>query len=268
MRVTHYLKTISLIVSTFVIICLIGGCGTQQTNPNIILILTDDLGYGDVSCYNPDSIIKIPYIDKLASEGMMFTDAHSPSSICTPTRYGILAGRYCWRSRLKRGVFGGYDKPLIEKDRPTVASFLKDNGYATACVGKWHLGWNWGTKDGYQAEWDGDYEQEDIDFANPISHGPNELGFDYFFGTSGCPTDDLPFCYIENTKTVGVPDRYAAEDPAYEDRLLMAVKDWRHEDADFEFMIKALSFMENSTKKGKFFFVSPPFRASYSLVTS
>ncbi|MGB5849040.1 MAG: sulfatase-like hydrolase/transferase, partial [Ignavibacteriaceae bacterium] len=175
-------------------------CGKKRAehNPNIIFIMTDDLGYGDLSCYNPNSVIRTPNIDKMADEGMMFTDAHTPSSVCTPTRYSVLTGRYAWRSRLKRGVFGGYDKPLIEADRPTVASFLKKNGYSTACIGKWHLGWNWQTKDGSEPVRDDYYEQENIDFTKSITQGPNDLGFDYFFGTSGCTTDDPPLCFIEN----------------------------------------------------------------------
>jgi arylsulfatase A-like enzyme len=173
-------------------------------------------------------------------------------------RYGVLTGRYCWRSRLKLGVFGGYDKPLIEKDRVTVASFLKKHGYATACIGKWHLGLNWATKDGNQPEWDGGYEQANVDFTRPTSHGPLDLGFDYFFGTAACTTDDPPFCFIENDRTVGIPDRYAAEDPADEGRALMSVKGWRHEDADFEFMRKALAFIGTAAKKEGPFFVYLP----------
>jgi len=111
--------------------------------PNIIYILADDMGYGDLACQNPESKIPTPNMDKLAAQGMRFTDAHSGSAVCTPTRYGVLTGRYCWRSPLKRGVLWGYSPPLIEEDRPAVASFLKDNGYATACVGKWHLGLDW-----------------------------------------------------------------------------------------------------------------------------
>jgi arylsulfatase A-like enzyme len=235
-------------------------CGKKRAehNPNIIFIMTDDLGYGDLSCYNPNSVIQTPNIDKMADEGIMFTDAHTPSSVCTPTRYSVLTGRYAWRSRLKRGVFGGYNKPLIEAGRPTVASFLKQNGYSTACIGKWHLGWNWQTKDGSEPEWDGDYEQENIDFTKPITQGPNDLGFDYFFGTSGCTTDDPPLCFIENNRTVGIPDRYAAEDPADEGRLLLSVEGWKHEDADFEFMNKALKFIEDNSKQSKPFFIYLP----------
>jgi arylsulfatase A-like enzyme len=206
-------------------------------NPNIILILADDMGYGDATCYNPESLIPTPNLDKLAADGIRFTDAHSPSSVCTPTRYGVLTGRYAWRSRLKRGVFGGFNKPLIEPGRVTVASFLKENGYATACIGKWHLGWHFETKNGTQPPADGAYEQINVDFSKPASGGPNDLGFDYFFGTSGCTTDDPPLCFFENYRSVGLPDRFAAVDPADEDRELLMVEGWRHEDADIEFKI-------------------------------
>jgi arylsulfatase A len=255
---TNIKSLIDLVVLlSFIFLISLNSCGSQSEKPNIIFIMTDDLGYGDVSCYNPESVIRTPNIDKMADEGIMFTDAHTPASVCTPTRYSVLTGRYAWRSRLKRGVFGGYDKPLIEKDRPTVASFLKQNGYATACIGKWHLGWNWQTKDGTEPE-DDYYEQETIDFTKPITHGPNNVGFDYFFGTSGCTTDDPPMCFIKNDRTVGVPDRYAAQDPADEGRLLLSVEGWRHEDSDFELMNKALDFIETENSKGNPFFIYLP----------
>ncbi|MCF6356916.1 MAG: sulfatase-like hydrolase/transferase [Draconibacterium sp.] len=111
-----------------------------DTLPNIVYILADDLGYGDVKCNNPDSKIPTPNVDRLAKEGMRFTDAHTPSAVCTPTRYGILTGRYCWRTWLTHRVLDGYDAPLIEKGQLTVPALLKKGGYQTACVGKWHLG--------------------------------------------------------------------------------------------------------------------------------
>ena len=121
--------------------CLALKPATQKPNsPNIVYILADDLGYGDISVYNTEGGIKTPNIDKLAVEGMRFTDAHSPSSVCTPTRYALLTGRYPWRSRLPKGVLRGYSRTLIENNRPTVASLLKSQGYQTAVVGKWHLG--------------------------------------------------------------------------------------------------------------------------------
>ena len=112
----------------------------EPNRPNFVYILADDLGFGDVRAYNPESKIPTPHIDQLASEGMRFTDAHSPLSVCTPTRYALLTGRYSWRSRLTSGVLWSYGRSLIEPDRPTVASMLKEQGYATAVIGKWHLG--------------------------------------------------------------------------------------------------------------------------------
>jgi arylsulfatase A-like enzyme len=222
--------------------------GGQKQYPNIVFIMADDMGYGDVGCYNPESKIPTPNIDKLAREGIRFTDAHMPSAVCTPTRYGVLTGRYCWRSRLKRGVFGVFNRPLIEKDRMTVASLLKKYGYGTACVGKWHLGLNWVTKEGQPADIEEDYEQMEVDFSKPIEDGPTDRGFDYFFGTAACTTDDPPFCFIENDHTVGIPSIVSPVDPAEEDRELLMVPGWRHEDADIEFTNKATAFIKQHVK--------------------
>ena len=115
----------------------------DSQKPNIIYILADDLGYGDIKTFNANGKIKTPHIDMLASDGIKFTDAHTSSSVCTPTRYGILTGRYNWRSKLKKSVLSGTSNALISKDRTTVASFLKQNGYFTGFIGKWHLGWDW-----------------------------------------------------------------------------------------------------------------------------
>lgn len=186
--------------------------------PNIVFILADDMGYGDVSCYNSESKIATPAIDKIAAEGIRFTDAHSPAALCTPTRYGFLTGRYCWKTRLKQWVILGYDeKPLIEKKQSTLGSLLQQKGYATACIGKWHLGMNWQTKNGYVIQDDKDEWQTEnsilkenernIDFTKPTSGGPNDLGFNYSFITLGCSTSDPPYCYIENSRTVGIPNQ-------------------------------------------------------------
>jgi len=120
---------------------------SEKLRPNIIYILADDLGYGDISAHNPESAVQTPYMDRLINEGMSFSDAHSASAVCTPTRYGILTGEYCWRSSLKSGVLWGYSPPLIKPDQVTVASFLKSHGYRTGVVGKWHLGLGWQAKD-------------------------------------------------------------------------------------------------------------------------
>src|SRR5438067_11299335 len=114
--------------------------GAQRSLPNIVYVLADDLGWGDLDCYNPDSAAPTPFANRFAQQGVRFTDMHSPSSVCTPTRYGILSGRYCWRTRLKQGVLQGYSPSLIEPGRLTVGGMLKQRGYFTAGLGKWHLG--------------------------------------------------------------------------------------------------------------------------------
>jgi arylsulfatase A len=179
--------------------------------PNIVYILTDDQGYGDVSCLNPQGRIPTPHIDRLAREGMLFTDAHSGSAVCTPTRYGLLTGRYAWRSPLKHGVLGGLSPRLIEADRMTVAALLQEQGYHTACIGKWHLGMDWVVKEGKEVR-DLGIESPDqvwnVDFAEPIRNGPNSVGFDSFFGISAS-LDMVPYAYIENDRITRVPDRDA-----------------------------------------------------------
>lgn len=157
--------------------------------PNIVYILADDLGWGDLQCYNRESKIRTPHADRLASQGMRFTDMHSPSAVCTPTRYGILTGRYCWRTRLKNGVLWGYDKSLIEQGRLTVPALLKSAGYATGGVGKWHLGLGSADK---------------VDYSKPHKPGPLDHGFDYYYGIPASLDMD-PYVYIENDRTVEQP---------------------------------------------------------------
>ena len=176
--------------------------------PNIVYILADDLGYGDVSCFNPDSKIKTPNIDRLAREGMRFTDAHSNSSVCTPTRYGILTGRYAWRSKLKRGVLGGYSQPLIEPGRLTVAQFLHDQGYVTAGMGKWHLGLGWQLKNGSGRT----PSAVSVDFSKPVTSGPNTEGFDYSF-IIPASLDMPPYLFLENGLATEEPTGHAADSP-------------------------------------------------------
>lgn len=233
--------------------------------PNIVFIMADDMGYGDVGYYNPQLAIPTPNMDKLASEGIIFTDAHSPSAVCSPSRYGLLTGRYSWRTRLKKAVLLGYDEPsLIEEDRMTLASLLKQKGYTSAAIGKWHVGWNWQTKNGYTLQDDlnssEDYSgvvkqnEENIDFTKPISGGPRDLGFDYFFGTFGCSTSDPPYAFIENKHTVGNPSVLI---PDSLDMLPGVVKglmvpDWSEENVDLEFTKKATAFIDKTQKaKGK-----------------
>ena len=157
--------------------------------PNIVYILADDLGYGDVHCLGgARSKIATPNLDRLAGQGMIFTEAHSSSAVCTPTRYGILTGRYNWRSRLQQGVLQGYSSPLIAAGRLTVPALLKQHGYATACIGKWHLG----------------MEISEKNPRAPIADGPTTRGFDYYFGISAS-LDMPPFAFIENDRFTESP---------------------------------------------------------------
>jgi arylsulfatase A len=175
--------------------------------PNVVVILADDLGYGDVRCINPNGKIATPNLDRLAAAGMAFTDAHSPSGVCSPTRYGLLTGRYSWRSKLKNGVLGGLSPRLIEPGRLTVAQLLKDNGYHTACVGKWHLGMDWALKPG-KAVSPLSIEPRDqvfnVEYDKPVKNGPNAVGFDYYFGISAS-LDMVPYTFIENDRVTVNP---------------------------------------------------------------
>ena len=170
--------------------------GETQSLPNMIVILADDMGYDSVSALNSKLGLKTPSIDQLVAEGMTFVDAHSTSGVCSPTRYSVLTGRYNWRSRLKRGIVGKWERPLLEEERMTLAEMFKQQGYDTACIGKWHLGWNWPKKGGGTTE-----KLDEIDFSGSVRGGPNDHGFDYYFG------DDVPnwppYAWRENDKVLG-----------------------------------------------------------------
>ncbi len=176
----------------------------MKKRPNLIYVLADDLGYGDVSCLNERAAWRTPAFDRLAAEGMSFTDAHASSAVCTPSRYSILTGRYNWRSRLKQSVMGGYSPPLIEDGRSTVGSMLREAGYRTACIGKWHLGMDWArSRTVPEAPQFG--HTEGVEFDRPISNGPVTRGFDYFYGIAAS-LDMPPYVYIENERATEVPD--------------------------------------------------------------
>ncbi len=201
MKKIKFLLLILIIISS----CQVHKKGDNK-DPNIILVFVDDLGYGDVSCYNEQSKIITQNIDMLASEGIKFTDAHASSSQCSPTRYGLLTGRYSWRTRLQTGVLPHFDEPLIDLNRLTLAKLLKDRGYNTACIGKWHLGMGWQVKEGdtlRPRSWD--YKQNlIIDYSKPLTISPNDYGFDYYFGINAS-NNMLPYCLIENHKVVNIP---------------------------------------------------------------
>lgn len=257
------------------------GGGTKSANktpvkldkPNIIYILADDMGYGDISGLNPNAKVSTPTIDSLLSSGMSFSDAHSSSSVCTPSRYSILTGRYAWRTSLKRGVTWGYSPPLIDSARTTVASLLKKQGYTTGCIGKWHLGLNWGIKDGETAPWaiadnhPARYSSSAIDFSKPISGGPNALGFDYFFGIPAS-LDMRPYCYVENVRVQGLPMIPLKEQILVElDSLVqwhagMAASNFEHEYVLQTLTEKAERFISDNKKEP--FFLYFPLTAPHS----
>jgi arylsulfatase A-like enzyme len=248
---------------------------TAQDEPNIVVIYADDLGYGDVSCYNPErGKILTPHIDRLAAQGMRFTDAHSSSGVCSPSRYTLLTGRYHWRTRLQRGIVGKWGKPLIAPDRLTVAGMLKSHGYQTACVGKWHLGWDWpidrkdkklfgGKKDAtatdaHRAAWK-------KAFSKPIAGGPITRGFDQYFGTD--VPNWPPFCFIENDRTVGIPSEFM---PA---RLLKnnqaslqgpALADWKLEPILPALGDRASKFITAAAKKSEPYFLYMPLTSPHT----
>ncbi len=227
----------------------------MNKKPNIIYILADDMGYGDVSCLNESSQINTANLDRIASEGMVFTDAHATSAVCTPSRYGILTGRYNWRSALKKGVTLGYSGPLIEPERMTVASMLKDNGYRTACIGKWHLGWDWALKGS---------RETDVDFAKPISGGPTELGFDEFFGISAS-LDMPPYVYVENDMPTAEPDRIGPGEKGKKFwREGPIAPDFRHDDVLPTLQDKAVSFIDRHAGGESPFFLYFPLPAPHT----
>ena len=194
---------------------------TKNTKPNIVYILADDMGIGDVSGLNPNSKIDTPNIDKLLDNGMNFTDAHTASSVCTPTRYGIITGRYPWRTKLKKGVVDGYSKTIIQDDIDTAPALLKRNGYQTAMIGKWHLGWDWVINKEESLERDKNIPaykfangvEEQIDFSKPFTKGPTDRGFEYFYGINAS-LDFPPYVFSENNKVVALPtEEFARQGP-------------------------------------------------------
>ena len=165
-----------------------------KNHPNVIVVMADDLGIGDISPTNPKGKIKTPHLQRLADEGITFLDAHTPSSVCTPTRYGLMTGRYNWRSRLAKGVLSGRSEHLIPAERPTLGHLMKSAGYHTSMIGKWHLGWDWHKVN------------DKIDFTQPVTNGPNINGFDQYYGHCGS-LDMPPYVWVDTGNITALPDR-------------------------------------------------------------
>ncbi len=258
------------------------------TPPNIIVILADDLGYGDVQCYNPQrGKIPTPNIDRLAAQGMRFTDGHSSSGVCSPSRYTLLTGRYHWRTRLQSGIVGVFGEPLIAADRMTIGTLAKQHGYRTAAIGKWHLGWEWPVtpaerkllqaprkpgKDDEAAPDKGSStptaEQlaswREV-FSKPISGGPVTRGFDTYFGTD--VPNWPPFCFIENDRTVGIPSEFLPPENFRSNLASQpgpALKDWKLEDILPALGDRAAQFITDAAKKPEPFLLYMPLTSPHT----
>ncbi len=236
-------------LAILVLACGVVGDAPARPSPNIVYILADDLGYGDLRAICPGSKLATPRLDRLAEQGMVFTDAHSGSAVCSPTRYGILTGRYSWRSKLKSGVLGGYSRRLIEPGRLTVPSLLKQHGYRTVAIGKWHLGMDWPLKAGGFAT---DYPDAwKVDYSVPIVNGPMSVGFDSYFGISAS-LDMPPYVYIKNDQSLGLPTvekTWIRKGPAHEDFEAIDVLP--------RLTREAIAFLDQQTKTTPFFLYMP-----------
>ncbi len=256
------MKNIAKMLCIFLVIS--SGCKFQnkkelsENKPNVIIIFADDMGYGDVAANNPESKLKTPNLDRLVSEGINFTDAHTSSAVCTPSRYSLLTGRYPWRSERKRGVLNGYGKPIIELERQTLASIFKDAGYSTSIIGKWHLGVNWQTKEpGQQAGFG------TVDYTKPVLHTPKQLGFDYSYIFSAS-LDFSPCVYIENNTALGPVDEVIdfVDFPAYS-RKAETIKGFKHVNVLDHLLSKTVEYIEENIGKKKPFFLYFPLTAPH-----
>ncbi|MEM9647119.1 MAG: arylsulfatase [Bacteroidota bacterium] len=254
----------SKLIAFFAFFLFLFGCKDKQLkkeqthkNPNIVFILADDLGYGDITAFNKDSKIKTPQLDTMAQQGMIFTDAHTSSAVCTPTRYGIITGRYNWRSTLKEGVLLGASKALIPNSRTTVASLLKEKGYNTAFIGKWHLGWDWALKNPGQEPTTGwqDTTFTNIDYTKPVKNTPNDLGFEYAYGHSGS-LDMAPYVYVENGMATEIPEESSVNTGKYSWwRKGPTSKDFVHEDVTPNFFRRGMTYIKESANEENPFFL-------------
>ena len=261
-----YILIITLLILNY-------SCKNNQKSdkPNIIYILADDLGYGDLSIYNKNSKIFTPNIDSIGDEGMVFYDMHSTSSVCTPTRYSILTGEYAWRTRLKYGVLWSYGEPLINEDKNTVASMLKKYGYTTSVIGKWHLGLGWVTKndiseinsDIRDSGLIRDINEDLIDFSKNPTFGPPQNGFDYSFILPSS-LDIPPYLYLENNKFLNPVNKYT---DGNKPNIDASGAFWRPgpmaEDFDINqvlpiFFDKSKKYIEKTQKEDKPFFLYLP----------
>ena len=284
------MKTILPALTTCLLFCVQTLAATAD-KPNILVILADDLGYGDVHCNNTErGKIPTPNIDRLAAQGMRFTDGHSSSGVCSPSRYTLLTGRYHWRTRLQRSIVGVFGEPLIAPDRMTIGTLAKQQGYRTACIGKWHLGWDWpvtkeerpllsplkqpddeagkpnkkAAKDGAAATAEQIAAWRDI-FSKPIAGGPTTRGFDLYFGTD--IPNWPPFCFIENDRTLGIPTEFLPAEYMVKNQASNqgpALKDWKLEGILPALGDRTIKFIDESVAKKEPFLVYMPLTSPHT----
>jgi arylsulfatase A len=245
------------ILNVLGILCFLCSYSLAADKPNILLVLADDLGYGDVRCYNDQSKIATPHIDRLAREGMRFTDAHSPATVCTPTRYSLMTGQMAFRVPNGGGVFDGIGGPsLIAPGRLTLPAMLRANGYATACVGKWHVGLTFFDKAGQPVRGNGVEAVGRVDFSRRVEGGPVDHGFERFFGTACCPTTDWLYAFIENDRVPVPPvaaldkSRLPQHPYANDCRAGLIAPDFPMEEVDLVFLKKTCKRRSKSAALG------------------
>ncbi|NQU54477.1 MAG: arylsulfatase, partial [Bacteroidetes bacterium] len=260
----------------FALTFILFSCSNKKENPdtklpNIVIIYADDMGHGDLGVQNSESKIPTPNLDKLVSEGIRFTDGHSSSGICTPSRYALLTGRYHWRKF--HGIVNSFGKPSFTEERLTMPEMLKDKGYATACIGKWHLGWNWNflaEPSGRKMQWNREvkyYMSNEVDWVTPITGGPLSHGFDYYFG------DDVPnfppYTWIENEHVVTVPTLSLAETPktsegSWEARPGPMAEGWELDEVMPTLTKKAVEYIKGRKGRDEPFFLYFPWTSPHA----
>jgi arylsulfatase A len=253
------------LIHSLLILCLITAAQAQR-KPNIVILYADDMGYGDLGANNPKSKIPTPHLDKLAATGMRFTDGHSSSGICTPSRYALLTGRAHWRDF--HGIVNSFGKPPFRQGQLTMPAMLREKGYATAAVGKWHLGWHWDAirkpdKPKNSVRFD------DFDWSKPIPGGPLDHGFDYYFGDE--VINFPPYAWIENNKVIKAPDTMmdtskwkTIKEGAWECRPGPMVTGWNPYDNLPTITRKSVDFVLSRKGREQPFFLYVPFPSPHA----
>ncbi|GAA0878937.1 arylsulfatase [Algoriphagus jejuensis] len=235
----------------------------QSAKPNIVIIYADDMGYGDLAIQNPESKIPTPFLDQMAREGMRFTDAHSSSGICSPSRYALLTGTYHWRRQ--HDIVNSFGKPFFAEGDISIGDVLRTSGYQTAAIGKWHLGWDWELKGAPTGEVTSGTKTvkvvgpNDIDWSQPIKGGPTARGFDTYFGdgTINFP----PYVWVENDRVTEVPTElmtydnigFETKEGEWEFRPGPKVKGWNPYEVLPTLTKKAVSYIKDQTADQPFF---------------